>query len=188
MTSRVAALLVLCVAIGACRKEVAPTWRADCLPLVRPAPLSREAACEAYRSAARRHELRLREAAAPGSFLREMHAALDVQRVAAGDVCLGSSRISGSSSSSTSTTSRTGSGAATRRPRRPGRSVASTPASSGSGTISCPRVTGWAARTEQARRRTRRSSQGTATTPRAATGGTRRPWWLSASSRRWPPR
>jgi len=38
--------------------------------------------------AARRHELRLREAAAPGIFLREMHATLDPKRVAAGEVCL----------------------------------------------------------------------------------------------------
>jgi hypothetical protein len=50
--------------------------------------LSREAAREAERSAARRHELRLREAAAPGWFLREMHAELDAKRIAAGQVCL----------------------------------------------------------------------------------------------------
>jgi hypothetical protein len=67
---------------------VAPAWRADCPSLERPAPLSLEAARAAHRSAERRHELRFREAAAPGSFLREMHAALDATRVAAGDVCL----------------------------------------------------------------------------------------------------
>ncbi|MGH7894647.1 MAG: di-heme oxidoredictase family protein [Candidatus Binatia bacterium] len=38
--------------------------------------------------AARRHELRLREAATPGFFLREMHSELDAKRVAAGQVCL----------------------------------------------------------------------------------------------------
>jgi hypothetical protein len=42
----------------------------------------------AQRSAERRHELRLREAATPGSFLREMHAALDADRMAAGKICL----------------------------------------------------------------------------------------------------
>jgi len=89
---RTAALLGLSLSIAACEsptsREVA-TWRADCPRLARPAPLSREAAREAHRSAARRHELRMREAAAPGSFLREMHSALDAKRVAAGQVCLG---------------------------------------------------------------------------------------------------
>ena len=79
----------VCLLIGGCApRNDAPSWRADCPPLVRPAPLSLEAAREAERLAGRRHELRLREAAAPGSFLREMHAALDAKRVAAGDVCL----------------------------------------------------------------------------------------------------
>ena len=86
--SRAAALLALCIALSGCRRHDAPTWRADCPPSTRPAPLSLEAGREAQRSAARRHELRLREAAAPGSFLREMHAALDPQRVGAGRVCL----------------------------------------------------------------------------------------------------
>ena len=54
----------------------------------RPAPLSREAAYEAHRLAARRHELRLHEAAAPGAFVREMHDLLDAKRVAAGEMCL----------------------------------------------------------------------------------------------------
>lgn len=66
----------------------APTWRADCPPPDRPAPLSLEAAREAHRVAGRRHELRVREAAAPGSFLRDMHAALDPQSLAAGEVCV----------------------------------------------------------------------------------------------------
>jgi mono/diheme cytochrome c family protein len=64
------------------------TWRADCPTVARPEPLSLEAAREAQRLAARRHELRFREAAAPGSFLRDLHAALDAPSVAAGQVCL----------------------------------------------------------------------------------------------------
>jgi mono/diheme cytochrome c family protein len=90
--TRTAALLGLCLSIAACDRSTsgeAAAWRADCPPLERPAPLSLEAAREAQRLAARRHELRLREAASPGSFLREMHAALDAGRVAAGRVCPG---------------------------------------------------------------------------------------------------
>jgi hypothetical protein len=49
--------------------------------------LSLEAAREAHRFAERRHELRLREAAAPGSFMRTVHAALDAERIAAGEMC-----------------------------------------------------------------------------------------------------
>ena len=65
----------VCLLIGGCApRNDAPSWRADCPPLVQPAPLSLEAAREAERLAGRRHELRLREAAAPGSFLRGMHA------------------------------------------------------------------------------------------------------------------
>ena len=63
-------------------------WRGDCPPVVEPAPLGLDAARDAHRRAARRHELRLREAAAPGSFLRAMHAALDPQRLAHGELCL----------------------------------------------------------------------------------------------------
>ncbi len=90
MTSRrMAGLLGACLLLGACRpSNEAPTWRADCPPLARPAPLSEDAAREAYRVAERRHALRLREAATPGFFLREMHAALDAKRIAAGQVCL----------------------------------------------------------------------------------------------------
>jgi len=47
-----------------------------------------EAAREAQRAAERRHEVRVREAAAPGSFLRAMTATLDTQRLASGKVCL----------------------------------------------------------------------------------------------------
>jgi len=89
MTSLRATGLVACLLVGGCaRGNDVPQWRADCAPLVRPAPLSLEAAREALRLAERRHELRLREAAAPGSFLREMHSALDAKRIAAGEVCL----------------------------------------------------------------------------------------------------
>jgi mono/diheme cytochrome c family protein len=64
------------------------TWRTDCPPAVRPAPLSVEAARQAYRAAERRHELRLREAQTPGFFLRTLYSALDPDRIAAGDLCL----------------------------------------------------------------------------------------------------
>jgi hypothetical protein len=90
MTRSVAALLGLCLATAGCRgasRSEAPTWRADCVPIARPAPMSLEAAREAQRLAARRHTLRLREAAAPGSFLRELHAALDPTRLVAGEAC-----------------------------------------------------------------------------------------------------
>jgi hypothetical protein len=88
--SATAALLCLWLSLAGCgstARNETPAWRADCAPLARPAPLSLDAAREAHRVAARRHELRLREAAAPGSFLREMHAALDAPRLAAGEVC-----------------------------------------------------------------------------------------------------
>jgi Di-haem oxidoreductase, putative peroxidase len=88
---RAAGLVALCVAIAGCAgstSEEAATWRTDCPPLDRPPPLSREAARDAQLLAARRHELRLREAAAPGSFMRDMQSALDAKRVAAGQVCL----------------------------------------------------------------------------------------------------
>jgi hypothetical protein len=82
-------LLAVCLLIGGCGSGTdTARWRADCPPVTRPAPLSEDAAREAYRLAGRRHALRLREAAVPGSFLREMHATLDVERIAAGDVCL----------------------------------------------------------------------------------------------------
>ena len=85
-------LVALCLWIAACgdgahRDDVA-TWRTDCSPAAPAAPLGIEAARQAQRLASRRHELRFREAAAPGSFLRDMSAALDASRVANGDVCL----------------------------------------------------------------------------------------------------
>jgi len=80
------------LAIVACdrpARDEPVAWRADCPPLARPAPLSLEAAREAQRLATRRHELRLREAAAPGSFLHAMRAALDPAEMAAGRICVG---------------------------------------------------------------------------------------------------
>ncbi len=76
-------------ACGRSTNEEVAAWREDCPSLTRPAPLSRDAAREAKRMAGRRHELRLREASEPGSFMHEMHAALDEKRVAAGQLCLG---------------------------------------------------------------------------------------------------
>jgi hypothetical protein len=84
-------LLGICVSIAACQEPprgAAPAWRGDCPPRVDPAPLSLDAAREAHRAAERRHAARLREAAAPGAFLREMHAALEPGRLAAGEICL----------------------------------------------------------------------------------------------------
>jgi hypothetical protein len=48
------------------------SWNESCPKLVRPAPLSLDAAREAFRTAERRHEQRLREAAFPGMFLRDV--------------------------------------------------------------------------------------------------------------------
>jgi hypothetical protein len=88
---RTAALLASFLALAACggSSDEAATWRADCPAPAQPAPFSLEAGRQAYRVAARRDELRLREAAAPGWFLREVHAQLDAKRVAAGQVCVG---------------------------------------------------------------------------------------------------
>jgi len=77
---RLVAMLLLVAATTACERaepaksaKPAPlAWNDDCAPIVRPAPLSLEAAREAYRAAEARHELRLREAATPGAFLRSM--------------------------------------------------------------------------------------------------------------------
>lgn len=82
-------LLGLLSALPGCDRPSteAAAWRADCAPLARPAPLSLEAAREAHGASERRHALRLREAAAPGSFLRDMRAALEPERLATGDVC-----------------------------------------------------------------------------------------------------
>ena len=81
-------LLGLCLVLAGCdRREPPPAWRTDC-PVVHPAPLSLDAAREAHRLAERRQTLRLQEAAMPGSFRREMHAALNPQQLAAGHMCL----------------------------------------------------------------------------------------------------
>ena len=89
----VAARLVIaaCLVVAGCKApatQTAVAWRTDCPSLERPAPLSVEAARDAYRAAERRHALRFREAAAPGAFVRAMHAALDGDRMAAGQLCL----------------------------------------------------------------------------------------------------
>ncbi len=95
--SRSALVIATCAAstmiiIGACRRggtsESTASWRTDCPTLERPAPLGMEAARDAYRRAERRQELREREAAAPGAFVRAMHADLDPARIAAGRICL----------------------------------------------------------------------------------------------------
>jgi len=64
------------------------SWPADCRSLARPDSLGMDGAREAHRRAARRHELRLREAAAPGSFLRGVRGAIEPERMASGGVCL----------------------------------------------------------------------------------------------------
>jgi hypothetical protein len=87
---RAASVFGLALVMTGCRActSADATWRSDCPPPARPAPLSLEAAREAQRQADRRHDVRMREAAAPGSFLREMHAALDPARLFAGRICL----------------------------------------------------------------------------------------------------
>jgi hypothetical protein len=83
--------VVAALVLAACdrgRSGDASAWRADCPPPERPAPLSLEAARDAHRRAERRRLIKVREADAPGSFLREMHAALDPERIAAGEICL----------------------------------------------------------------------------------------------------
>src|SRR5438128_2093662 len=60
----------VCAALVCGLFAVVTAGAADCPPIARPAPLSLEAAREAYRDAERRHEWRLREAADPGALLR----------------------------------------------------------------------------------------------------------------------
>lgn len=85
------ALVVVCLALVACEpatpEQPPAAFRAECAPAARPAPLSIAAARIAQQQAARRHALQAREAAEPGAFLRDMHAALDADDVAAGIVC-----------------------------------------------------------------------------------------------------
>jgi hypothetical protein len=83
---RVVLACLLLVGCGdAARRDAA--WRDECPPASRPAPLGIESARAAHRAAARRHELRLREAAAPGALVRDLHAALDPAALEAGDAC-----------------------------------------------------------------------------------------------------
>jgi Di-haem oxidoreductase, putative peroxidase len=90
--SKIAAAFVVALALAIAgsrwRRDAGTRWPTDCPLIDQPAPLSLEAAREARRLANRRHETRLREAAAPGSFLREMHQTLDPGRMAAGRMCL----------------------------------------------------------------------------------------------------
>lgn len=85
--SMMSALLALAACDRPKTADVA-AWRADCPRIERPAPLSLDAARDAHRAAARRHELRFREAADPGAFLRGARAALEADRLAAGDICI----------------------------------------------------------------------------------------------------
>jgi hypothetical protein len=84
-------MVAVCLVLVGCRgrsgSETA-AWRADCPPVDRPPPLSLEAARHAHRVAERRQAFRVREAAAPGSFLRTTNTALDAARMAKGDICL----------------------------------------------------------------------------------------------------
>lgn len=88
MTARLVPLLLLLAACGGVSHDDAPAWRADCQRPTRPLPLSVEAGRDAHRRAERRQEIRLREAAAPGAFLRDVRARLDPVRMAAGDLCV----------------------------------------------------------------------------------------------------
>ena len=69
-----------CVAMAAAAAHGAE----ECAPISRPAPLSLDAAREAYREAERRHEWRLREAAEPGALLRHTRNVLEKEP----DICL----------------------------------------------------------------------------------------------------
>jgi hypothetical protein len=90
MRLRTATAVAACLALAGCGRGAHETahWRGGCAPVARPAPLSLEAARDAHRLAARRQTLRLKEAALPGSFRRAMNAALEPERLAAGQICL----------------------------------------------------------------------------------------------------
>lgn len=88
--SRWGALCLLLLASGCDHFDPPPAgWRSDCPPPQQMAPLSLAAARQAHIAAERRHEIRLREAAAPGSFMRDMRAALAPEQLRSGAVCLG---------------------------------------------------------------------------------------------------
>lgn len=78
---------VMVAACGGGASEPQATWRTDCPLVATAAPLGVEAARVARAEAERRHDIRLREAAAPGTFLREMHALLPWDALAAGRMC-----------------------------------------------------------------------------------------------------
>jgi mono/diheme cytochrome c family protein len=84
------ALATVLALFASCRREgprEAPSWPRDCAPRARPDPLGLEAAREALRVAGRRHERRLREAAFPGSMLRDARRRLaDIDRLCVADV------------------------------------------------------------------------------------------------------
>lgn len=83
------ALLVLAAACGGGPSDQpATSWRTDCAPVARRAPLGIEAARDAHAVAARRDTIRLREAAAPGTFLREIQAMLPWDDLTAGRACV----------------------------------------------------------------------------------------------------
>lgn len=87
---RIALVGAVAAGLAACSERApaeAPRRRADCRPPAEVAPLGMEAARAAHRAAERRHDLRLREAADPGFFLRTMNAELDPARLAAGALC-----------------------------------------------------------------------------------------------------
>lgn len=91
-TSGLGSLVVLLCLMG-CQSSprddarAARVWREDCASFAEPAPLGLDAARAAHRSADRRHELRLKEAASPGFFLTELHRVLTPERLSSGEVC-----------------------------------------------------------------------------------------------------
>ncbi|HEY2775991.1 MAG TPA: di-heme oxidoredictase family protein [Candidatus Binatia bacterium] len=74
-------------AAAASPETASQSWRSDCQPIVRPAPLSMDAARDALRTAERRQDLKLREAASPGALMREVHAKIGAKDLAGGQVC-----------------------------------------------------------------------------------------------------
>lgn len=70
---------IFCLACTFVLAAVAAASAADCPPISRPAPLSLDAAREAFREAEQRHEWRLREAAEPGALLRATRVLVEKQ-------------------------------------------------------------------------------------------------------------
>ena len=186
-----AALCGLCLSVAGCggsTSEQTATWRADCPPSHgrRRSAWTRRATRDAWPM--RRHELRLREAAAPGLVpARDARRARPEAHRRRARCAWPRSPISASCSSSTSTTSPTASAAATRRRRRAGpfrRVHAGALRRSGDHLLSLVPL---GRRPERRRRRDRQRvpRRATASARRAATRATRRRWWRSASCRRW---